>query len=200
MTRDPALRSEVTTTIFRRAYRATGAAFRPEAKRVLEALLARVPAVYVVTNAATEVAARKLRSLSPAGLEKLRLRGDARKFLVGPASGADPRFARVPREKQVEGLRRPVLLHRGRYFDVLAAIWEETGSGPERTLVCGDIYELDLALPAELGASVHLVKRERTFGYELGAMAALGERGAVSEGVEPVLERVGIDLPRSASV
>lgn len=192
LTRDPALRSEVVTTIFRRAYRATGAAFRPEAKRVLEALLARVPAVFVVTNAATDAATRKLQSLAPAGIERLRIRGDARKFAIGPAGSDDPRFARVPQEKRVEGLGRPVLLSRGRYFDVLAAMWRETGATPERTLVCGDIYELDLAMPAELGASVHLVKRERTFGYEVEAVLALGERGGVSEGVGAVLERVGI--------
>ncbi|MFT3774578.1 MAG: hypothetical protein QM820_55175 [Minicystis sp.] len=191
LTRDPALRSDVITTIFRRAYQQTGAAFRPEVKAVLEAILARVPAVFVVTNAATEVAKRKLESLAPAGIERLRIRGDARKFLIGPAAKADDRFAAVPREKHVAGLQRPVLLERGRYFDALAAIWQESGAAPEKTLVCGDIYEMDLALPAALGASVHLVKRERTFGYEIDAVTALGDRGGVSEGVEALLRRIG---------
>lgn len=189
-TRDADRRGEMITAVFRRAYQRTVAAFRPEAKRVIEALLARVPSVHVVTNAAPEVAVRKLAELAPEGKERLRVRGDARKFAIGPASSPDPRFARVPRERRLRGLDRPVLLTRGPYFDALASIWAESGARPETTLVCGDIYELDLALPAELGASVHLVRRERTFAYEQEAVDALGARGAVSDGVEALLERV----------
>ena len=190
LARDASLRSEITTTIFRRAYHRTTTAFRPEAKEVLEALLARLPTVYVVTNAATEVATRKLAELAPEGLERLRIRGDAGKFMIGPPSRPDPRFAAIPREKRLPGLARPVLLERGRYFDALAAIWAESGAGPESTLVCGDIFELDLALPAELGAHVHLVERETTYRYERDAVHALGARGGVSEGLTALLERL----------
>lgn len=191
LTRDPALRSEITTTIFRRAYQRTGAAFRPEAKQVIASLLARVPSVHLVTNAATDAATRKLQALAPEGVERLAIHGDARKFLVGPSAGDDPRFANLRKEKRVPGLARPVLLSRGRYFDVLTEIWRETGATPETTLVCGDIYELDLALPEELGANVHLVRRERTYAYEEDAVRALGARGGVSDGLEPVLARLG---------
>jgi phosphoglycolate phosphatase-like HAD superfamily hydrolase len=191
LTRDPALRGEIITTLFRRAYHLTGAAFRPEARPVLEALLSRVPAVYVVTNAATEVATRKLHSLAPAGLPRLRIRGDARKFGIGPAARPDTRFAAVARPVHVPGLGRPVLMERGLYFDALVAIGAETGAPFSQTLVCGDIWEMDLALPAALGASVHLVRRPRTFAYELDAVRALGPRGGVSEGVAALLERLG---------
>jgi hypothetical protein len=188
---DPGLRSDVTTALYRRAYQHTGAAFRPDARVVLEALLARVPHVRFVTNAAEDAAQRKLASLAPRGIEKLGIRGDARKFLIGPAEAPDDRFDRIPRSKQIAGLTRPVLLERGRYFDALAAIWRETGSRPETTLVCGDIFELDLALPAELGAQVHFIRRERTFGYELEAIRALGARGGASDTLTPLLERLG---------
>jgi len=188
---DPALRSDVTTTLYRRAYQHTGAAFRPDAKAVLEALLLRVPHIHFVTNAAEDAAQRKLASLAPRGLEKLSLRGDARKFLIGPASTPDERFTRIPESKQIPGLTRPVLLERGRYFDALAAIWKETGARPETTLVCGDIFELDLALPAELGAQVHLIRRPQTFAYELEAIRALGPRGGVSDTLTPLLARLG---------
>ena len=187
---DPGLRSDVTTALYRRAYEHTGAAFRPDAKAVLEALLERVPHVRFVTNAAEDVAQRKLATLAPRGLEKLGVRGDARKFLIGPASAPDPRFFQIPKSKQLPGLARPVLLERGRYFDALAAIWRETGSRPETTLVCGDIFELDLALPAELGAHVHFIRRERTFAYELDAIRALGRRGGASDTLMPLLERL----------
>ena len=191
LVRDPALRSEITSTVFRRAYRDTRAAFRPEAERVLRGLLARDLAVHVVTNADPDVAAAKLRTLAPDVHPRIQVHGDARKFLVGPPSRADDRWARVPGERIVPGLARPVLLHRGRYFDALAAIWAETGARPATTLVCGDIFELDLALPAELGAHVHLVRRERTHAYEIDAVRALGDRGGVSEGLKALLDRLG---------
>lgn len=190
LTRDVTLRSEITTTIFRRAYQRTGAAFRPEAKRVIEGLLARVPAVHVVTNAATDAATRKLHALAPRGVADLVIHGDARKFLIGKPSREDAWFDKLPKEKQVAGLTRPVLLTRGRYFEVLTEIWAHTGARPETTLVCGDIYELDLALPAELGASVHLVRRQRTYAYEEDAVKALGARGGVSDGLDDLLKRV----------
>lgn len=188
--RDPALRSEIITTLFRRAYRHTGAAFRPEARGVLETLLARGLPVCFVTNAPAAVAEAKLDSLALAHRARLMIRGDACKFLIGPPSRPDARMARVPKEKHLPGLQRPLLLERGRYFDALAAVWEATGARPETTLVCGDIFELDLALPAELGAQVHLVKRERTYAYELDALAALGDRGGVSDGLSALLDRV----------
>lgn len=188
--RDSSLRSEITTTLFRRAYHRTRTAFRPESKHVLEALLARLPAVYVVTNAATEDATRKLAELAPAGLDRLRIRGDAGKFMIGAPARPDPRFDAVPSERRFPGLSRPVLLSRGRYFDALSAIWAESGAGPEATLVCGDIFELDLALPAELGAHVQLVRRENTFAYEEDAVRALGDRGRVGDGIAELLRRV----------
>lgn len=188
---DPGLRSDVTTALYRRAYQHTGAAFRPDAKVVLEALLDRVPHVRFVTNAAEDAAQRKLASLAPRGLERLGVRGDARKFLIGAASTPDARFEKIVKSKQIPGLTRPLLLERGRYFDALAAIWRETGSRPETTLVCGDIYELDLALPAELGAQVHFIRRPRTFEYELEAIRALGARGGASDTLTPLLARLG---------
>ncbi len=190
LTADPELRGEVLGAIFRRAYRQTRAAFRPETARVLEALVARGLAVHVVTNATGAVVADKLAALAPAGLDRIRVHGDAAKFVVGPPAMPDARFDRLPAERRLPGLDRPLLLGRGRYFDALASIWAEAGAGPETTLVCGDIFELDLAMPAELGAHVHLVRRETTYRYELDAVAALGARGGVSEGLGAVLGRV----------
>jgi FMN phosphatase YigB (HAD superfamily) len=194
LVRDPSLRSEVISAIYRRAYRDTGAAFRPEARGVIEALIDLGVAVRVVTNAATEVAASKLAHLAPRGLDRVRVQGDARKFKIGPASRSDARFEALPDRVQLRGLARPVLLRRGSYFDILAAIWEDTGATPGTTLVCGDIFEMDLAMPAALGAAVHLVRRERTYAYEIDAIAGLGERGGVSEGLGPIPGRVAASL------
>jgi phosphoglycolate phosphatase-like HAD superfamily hydrolase len=190
LTGDLALRSEILTALFRRAYRETRAAFRPEAGRVLETLLGRGLAVHVVTNAPAGVVAEKLAGLVPPGLGRVHIQGDACKFLIGPSARPDERFAGLPTEKRLPGLGRPALLRRGRYFDALLRIWDETGAGPESTLVAGDIFELDLALPAELGAAVHLVRRASTYPYETDAVAALGARGGTSEGLLALLERI----------
>ncbi|EYF06943.1 HAD family hydrolase [Chondromyces apiculatus] len=191
LTRDLTLRAEVLTAVYRRAYRHTGASFRPEAKRVLEAVLARGLPVYFVTNAATDAAVDKLGKLAPEGFGRLQIRGDARKFHVAAPAESDARFDALPRERHVAGLARPVMLGRGRYFEALAAIWKETGARPETTLVCGDIWELDLAMPAALGAHVHLIAREHTYAYEIDEMSALGERGGFSKDLHGLLTRLG---------
>ena len=84
------------------------------------------------------------------------------------------RFDALEESTQIPGLDRPVYLRRGRYYEVLRDIWTRTEATPESTFVCGDIYELDLALPAQLGARVHLVARASTPAYELDAAEAAG--------------------------
>ena len=91
----------------------------------------------------------------------------------------------------LEGLSaRPLYLRRGKYFEVLRAIWEKTGATPSSTLVCGDLYELDLAMPALLGAHVQLVMREDTPEYERNALAALGDRARAGPALSELLQRL----------
>lgn len=62
---------------------------------------------------------------------------------------------------------RDLYLRRGRYYEVLRDIWQETGTRPERTLLVGDIYELDCrchALPP--GCRINLIASEVTPDYE----------------------------------
>ena len=56
-------------------------------------------------------------------------------------------------------LGRPTWLRRGAFFDALADVWGSDADGPASTIFCGDIWELDLALPSALGCAVHLVER-----------------------------------------
>ena len=63
----------------------------------------------------------------------------------------------------VEGLARPVVLKRGRYFDALARLWGDDAEGPQKTIVCGDIWELDHALPEAMGCATHLIERAPPF-------------------------------------
>ncbi len=164
----------VTEQLYRDAYASAGTVFREDARAVVEAALASGVPVFVVTNSRTAEVQRKIERLEARGSERLVVRGDACKWMLAEPERADPRFAEVPEELRVPGLARPVLPRRGRYFDVLASLWEETGAAPEGTLVCGDIYELDLAMPAILGARVHMVGRPSTPAYEREAVARAG--------------------------
>ncbi|GEL74842.1 HAD family hydrolase [Myxococcus virescens] len=188
---DEARRSDVVQKLYREAYAHSATAFKPEAKEVLEALVATGLPVTVVTNAHTDLVEKKLDQLAPKGREKLTVSGDARKFLLDPPDAADARFSAVPETQTLDGvLRRPVYLRRGRYFEALKRVWESTGTTPEQTLVAGDIYELDLALPAALGAHVQLVARDNVLPYELKAMELLGARGGVDRSLHGVLPRL----------
>jgi phosphoglycolate phosphatase-like HAD superfamily hydrolase len=188
---DKAERTRLLDSLYRGAYARVGTTFKPEAKEVLEALLdTRLP-VFVVTNAHTDAVEAKLDTLAPRGRERLRVHGNARKFLIEPPPTADPLFDALPEVMRVEGaLVRPIFLRRGHYFDALRQLWRHTDTSPETTLVAGDIFELDLALPAALGAHVQLVARANCLEYERRAIAALGPRGGVDPSLRALLPRL----------
>ncbi|HEX8821838.1 MAG TPA: HAD family hydrolase [Archangium sp.] len=184
-------RAKLLDGLYREAYAQVAMAFKPEAKEVLEALLDTGLPVHVVTNAHTDTVEAKLTKLAPRGRERLRVSGDARKFLIEPPAAPDALFEALPETTRVEGaLMRPIFLRRGRYYEALRRIWKETDTSPETTLVAGDIFELDLAMPAALGASVQFVARANTLEYERRAIAALGARGGMDRSLRAILPRL----------
>jgi phosphoglycolate phosphatase-like HAD superfamily hydrolase len=174
---------------YRAAYSRIETRFRPEVPAVLDALAARDFRVFVVTNANADDVAAKLDTLRLTKRAALAVRGDARKFRIVGASEADARFDSLPDEMRISSLARPLFLKRGHYFDILNRIWNDTRSSPETTLVCGDVFELDLALPAAIGAHVQLCMHARTRPHERSAALALS-RGGAGTGLEPLLTRL----------
>ncbi|MBX3249824.1 MAG: HAD family hydrolase [Myxococcales bacterium] len=185
-------RTELLQGLYHRNYPKADTVFRPDAKRVVEALLESGIPTYVVTNSATHDVQAKIDRLAPRGRERLAVHGNAKKFFVVDPAPVDPRFAALPATMAVSGLGRPIYLRRGHYYEVLRHIWDETGVAPERTLVAGDIFELDLALPAHLGAHVQLVLKDRTEEFERQAMRQLAN-AETSDGLAGILARVGLD-------
>jgi FMN phosphatase YigB (HAD superfamily) len=175
---DGVARRAVLDALYRTHYPRSGCVFRPDAKAVAEALLAGPASVAVVTNSLTAHVEAKLDALDPEGRERLAILGDAKKFVV--AEGTSPRIREIPETLSLPGLPRPVYLHRGLYLDVLEALMAQHGARPETTLVCGDIYELDLAMPAALGMRVHHVARPDTPVYEREAVVAAGGTRSVA--------------------
>ncbi|MBX3227956.1 MAG: HAD family hydrolase [Labilithrix sp.] len=176
--RNPRTRTAITQALYTNAYEQTLTAFRDDALDVLEAALSRANThVYVVTNSDTQAVTRKLEKLlGPGTAQRVDVRGNAKKFWVVEPAIASERFNRVPEMQRVPQLVRPIYLRRGKYFEALHDIWERTKTTPEETLVCGDIYELDLALPAALGATVALAPRRNTLAYERDAVTKANGR------------------------
>ena len=182
-------RGELGGALYQAAYGALHPAFREDTVRVLEAAMAAVPFVRVVTNSSTAKVTEKLR---PLGLSRpIGVAGDARKFEISEPTTQGFGIGGVGSVWQVPGLRRPIQPRRGRYFDVLADVWRDTGTTPQETLVVGDIVELDLVLPGLLGASVHYVARERTHSYESAILRAFGEKATMGRALSDVLTRLG---------
>ncbi len=186
--RDDAGHANAIYEAYRAAYTRVPTRFRPEVVTVIDALVAKGVDIFVVTNAYVADVTAKLATLPFARPSALRIRGDARKFQIANATTPDARFDALPSEIHVDGLRRPIYLKRGRYFDILKTVFEEANVTPGAVLVCGDIFELDLALPSALGANVQLVTHARTLPHERAAVAKLA-RGGVGAGLLPVLER-----------
>ncbi len=180
-------RTEKLQALYQTNYPRALTVFRSDAKAVIEALVRGSAPVFVVTNSRTDHVEAKIDQLAPRGRAQITVRGDARKFVLTEPSAPDDAWRRVPAQREVAGLSRPMHLRRGAYYEQLRRIWQETGTDASSTLVCGDIFELDLALPSELGARVHLVARPDTPEYERrAARARVG--GSVSQELSGLLE------------
>lgn len=187
------------------AYDAAQAPFREELAEVLEGLVGLGVRVSFVSNARTRKIENRLSDLlvkNPTLRHALTVQGDAAKFRIQELSfDADVQppedlrrlFDALPGSTNVEPLERPIYLRRGAYFEALCKVWENDPSRPASTLVCGDIWELDLAMPAALGAHVHLITRAApydTYEYERHAVEGHGARGSISDDLRGLLERV----------
>lgn len=191
-----ARRTEILQSLYQSNYPKSDIVFRSDAKAVVEAVLSTGRPVYVVTNSKTEHVAAKIRELAPRGGEHLIVRGDARKFVIAepdqrPKDDWAKRWASIPETAHVAGLERPVYLRRGYYFEAIRKVLEETGVAPEQAIVCGDIWELDLAMPAALGMRIHLVARPGTPEHERRAVRSAAG-GSVSTELSGLLEHLDI--------
>ena len=168
---DPADRERVLDgLLYKYNYQKTKTVFRDGAAALLKACLASPRTMTaVVTNSHTDAVQKKLALLDQesASLPGPRIAtliervfGRAQKYVL------DDDFTALPRSTQLPGLERPVFLRRRRYYEVLEARRAEAGVAWEQVWVIGDIFELDLSLPLELGARVSLVVNDFTPSWE----------------------------------
>jgi FMN phosphatase YigB (HAD superfamily) len=185
-------------TWYARAYHENPAAWRPEVVELLGTLVEHGCAVAFVSNSDRKKVAERVGELrlAPAVAEKVQVHGNAAKFSIQelwwdrqpPPLAA--RFQALPATAP-SSLDRPLYLRRGAYFHALATVWERNGTAPEETLVVGDVWEMDLAMPAALGCQGMLVRRPEPYppyAYELEAAERAG--AVVVDDLTGVLERV----------
>ncbi len=103
-----------------------------------------------------------------------RVHGEACRQMV------EPMFQVCDAELSIPGLGRPVLLHRGRYFQLLRQLMQQVGVNWDHLWVVGDIFEFDLAMPWALGANVVMIDNGVMPDYER-AWLATQERAHVTE-------------------
>jgi hypothetical protein len=184
--RDGAIRL-VPPDAYARAYAANPAPWRPEVPEVLAGLVARGLRVGFISNSDRLAIENRLTDLLHADRALRRqivVYGHAAKFTVselplgatGPGAAHRARFEALDGSVRAGGTVRPIYLRRGAYFDALCGLWRDLGAADyaiAETLVCGDVWELDLAMPRALGAHVHLIRRAPPFDsypYELAQL------------------------------
>jgi len=139
----------------------------------------------VVTNSHTKPVQKKISLLGEQSENDFdwlvqRVHGSARKYVI------DEDFAAVPESLTIPNLSRPIYLRRKLYFDRILSLQKEYGVSWENTIVFGDIFELDLAVPLACGARVALMTNAFTPSYEKQYLTA-HERGAVHSSLHEAL-------------
>lgn len=138
---DAQQRAQALTALFRNAQNANGQThWRTNVKQFLQRAPAHVN-LAVVTNSETASVEEKLAGI---GQEDIPVIGDAKKYVLSDTP-----------EEQKHG-PRTIRLDRPHYRGLLEELAQEHGFTPETTVVAGDIYEFDLAVPQALGYGIIL--------------------------------------------
>jgi hypothetical protein len=200
-------RRPVPAEINAKAYGAAPAPWRPEALDTFAELIERGLRLHFVSNSSTVVITGRLNELlaNHGSLrDKISVQSDAGKFRVcelewdeklSPSSEARRRFGALPAAwdggKFTNSISRPVYLRRGAYFNAISGVLRGKFTLLASTVFCGDIWEMDLAMPHALGANVHLVDRAapfNTYKYEKQAIATYGRRAKTSADLRGLLD------------
>lgn len=187
------------------SYASNPAPWRTDALDTFRKIVAKGVRLHFISNSSTTKVSERLRELFGENdplLKQIIVQGDAAKFNIKEltweknvmADAIVSRFQSLPASYPSilhEYLGRPVYLRRGSYFEAIYSVFKARLTDLSQVVFCGDIFELDLAMPAELGANVHLIKRQPpfdTYPYELNAVAALGIRAKLSDDLSALMD------------
>lgn len=162
---------------FHRAYERVSCAFRPGVGALLDGVAARCALAVVSNSPPDRVRARLHESgASARTLEALHVVGGAQKFaLIESETARGARWrASIGAEHRWDGAPRAVALGRGRYLDAIASVCARAECEPGAVVVCGDVFELDLAVPIALGARACMVAHRGSRAWERAAVERAG--------------------------
>jgi hypothetical protein len=195
------------------AYDEALAPWRKEAFDTFSHLVAHGVQLHIVSNTGTKFINRRLRDLfgdSNPLTAKISVQSGAGKFRICELSWDDQaavsteatrrlsteatrRFQALPvayGEKPLPQTERPIYLRRGAYFEAINRVLAGDFDALTNTVFCGDIWEMDLAMPYALGAKVHLLDRAapfETYCYERQALVGYGARAKTSADLSGLL-------------
>ena len=192
-------RTAVPPEVNAQAYGAAPAPWREEALETFSRLMECGLRLHFVSNSSTVIITQRLQELlanrSSLG-DKISVHSDAGKFRICEPDWDDratlspearAKFEALPVAWDGNGhskaIGRPIYLRRGSYFDAINRVLDGDLSLIPNTVFCGDIWEMDLAMPYALGACVHLLDRAApfdTYDYEKRAVETCGRRGKTS--------------------
>ena len=196
----------VPPTIHTQAYDTALAPWREEARDAFSHLVERGVQLHFVSNSSTAFISGRLRDLFGGGnpvAAKISVQSGAGKFRICELSWDDQtavsteatrRFQALPvayGEKPLPETERPIYLRRGAYFEAINRVLAGDFDALTNTVFCGDIWEMDLAMPYALGAKVHLLDRAApfdTYSYERRALVGYGDRGKTSADLSGLLD------------
>ena len=185
------------------AYAAAAAPWRNDALDTFSEIVERGARIIIVSNSSSAFISGRLAELLQPRQDlvgQITVQSDAGKFRICELSWPDDgamsadgaaMFRGLP--AAIEGvLSRPIYLRRGAYFEAINRALAGDMGRLSSTLFCGDIFEMDLAMPAALGARVHLLDRAEpfpTYAYEREGLDQYGERGGNSAELSGLLAR-----------
>jgi phosphoglycolate phosphatase-like HAD superfamily hydrolase len=196
------IQKDIPSEVFKSASDRFPAPWRPEAREVFETLLKNNINITFISNSSSTTITNRLLSLFsgkklPFGIT---VKSDAAKFRIAELSwysdipkGTQDLFRAIPPTLKDVGTGRPVYLRRAAYFEAICAAFKNDLTRLPSTVVCGDIWEMDLALPYELGANIHLIERAcpfDTYDYERKATLQDTRRGKISNDLRGLLKWV----------
>lgn len=191
------------------SYHRFPAPWRQEVREILGELHRRGIAIHFISNSSSKYVSGRLDELladEPEIRRSISIESDAGKFFVRELNwGVNPSvseplrkiFEALPAAEDPAGLAmsRPIYLRRGSYFEAICRALGNNVANLSKTLVCGDVWELDLAMPFYVGMQVHLIDRASpfdTYEYERLRIDACGARGGSSKDLNGVLQRLKI--------
>ncbi|GEP50933.1 hypothetical protein FNO01nite_16050 [Flavobacterium noncentrifugens] len=187
-----------------RAYAANPAPWRDDVYETINRLIENGIDIHFVSNSGTKMINGRLQELfeGVAGVpKKINVQSDAAKFKICELAWDNETVAKDNRILfnclapvawgNHESVTRPIYIRRGAYFEAICKVFNNNLQKLKSTVFCGDIWEMDLAMPHALGANVHLLDRAHpfeTYNFELKAVSNYGNFGKSGKNFSSLLE------------